>query len=178
MVKKFQLLLNSQAIRCSFQTLVALLIAILVIGAIYLTRESENLLEGNQDDTRTRIRDSSSRCDLFSGKWVFDNTSYPLYKEQECKFMSDQLACEKFGRMDLNYQYWRWQPNQCDLPRFNATALLERLRNKRLTFVGDSLNRGQWVSMVCLVEKTIPQGLKSMNTNGSLITFKASVGIV
>ncbi|XP_051131796.1 protein trichome birefringence-like 34 isoform X2 [Andrographis paniculata] len=58
--------------------------------------------------------------------------------------------------------------------RFNATALLERLRNKRLVFVGDSLNRGQWVSMVCLLDKAIPPHLKYMHNNGSsLITFKA-----
>lgn len=61
------------------------------------------------------------------------------------------------------------------LIRFNATALLKRLRNKRLVFVGDSLNRGQWVSMVCLVDTVIPPKLKSMHTNGSLITFKAIV---
>ena len=61
------------------------------------------------------------------------------------------------------------------LTRFNATALLERLRGKRLVFVGDSLNRGQWVSMVCLVDSNIPPNLKSMHTNGSLITFKAIV---
>uniref|UniRef100_A0A7N0VD08 Trichome birefringence-like N-terminal domain-containing protein n=1 Tax=Kalanchoe fedtschenkoi TaxID=63787 RepID=A0A7N0VD08_KALFE len=112
-------------------------------------------------------------CDWFDGKWVFDEESYPLYREEECSFMSDQLACEKFGRSDLSYRNWRWQPRRCDLPRFNGTGLLERLRNKRLVYVGDSLNRGQWVSMVCLVEKSIPAGLKSMRTNGSLITFTA-----
>lgn len=60
------------------------------------------------------------------------------------------------------------------LKRFNATALLERLRNKRLVFVGDSLNRGQWVSMVCLVDSIIPSSLKSMQSiaNGSLNIFK------
>ncbi|CAN0879648.1 Protein trichome birefringence-like 34 [Linum grandiflorum] len=53
--------------------------------------------------------------------------------------------------------------------------LLERLRNKRLVYVGDSLNRGQWVSMVCLVDSAIPSGLKSMEQklNGSLMVFKA-----
>lgn len=61
------------------------------------------------------------------------------------------------------------------LIRFNATVLLERLRNKRLIFVGDSLNRGQWVSMVCLVDSAVPPTLKSMHTNGSLSTFKATV---
>lgn len=59
--------------------------------------------------------------------------------------------------------------------RFNATTLLERLRNKRLVYVGDSLNRNQWVSMVCLVESAVPPELKSMHTNGSLTTFKVIV---
>ncbi|CAK9183141.1 unnamed protein product [Ilex paraguariensis] len=158
-------------IRCSFQSLVALLVTVLVIGAVYLTGKSEQLLE--DPETGKISNDSLSACNLFSGKWVFDNKSYPLYKEQECTFMSDQLACQKFGRKDLSYQHWRWQPHHCDLPRFNATALLERLRNKRLVFVGDSLNRGQWVSMVCLVEAAIPSGFKSIHDNGSLITFKA-----
>lgn len=55
--------------------------------------------------------------------------------------------------------------------------MLERLRNKRLVFVGDSLNRGQWVSMVCLVDSLIPPTLKAMhiNANGSLVSFKAIV---
>ncbi|XP_052173462.1 protein trichome birefringence-like 34 [Diospyros lotus] len=178
MAQKIQLISSTWAFRCSFQSLVALLMAILVVGAVYLTGESEQLLEvgGGEEQVTPPSNNnetSLSRCDLFSGKWVFDNTSYPLYKEQQCTFMSDQLACHKFGRKDLSYQNWRWQPHHCDLPRFNATALLERLRNKRLVFVGDSLNRGQWVSMVCLVETSIDARLKSMHTSGSLITFKA-----
>ncbi|KAL7184498.1 hypothetical protein ACSBR2_026623 [Camellia fascicularis] len=152
MAKKLQVVSNTWAIRFSFQSLVALLVAVLVIGAIYLTGESEQLLEEEDDHEVTKEESgknesSSSRCEFFSGKWVFDNNSYPLYKEQDCTFMSDQLACHKFGRKDLSYQNWRRPPHHCDLPRFNATALLERLRNKRLVFVGDSLNRGQWVSM-------------------------------
>ncbi|XP_058734462.1 protein trichome birefringence-like 34 [Vicia villosa] len=157
-------------IRITFHSLVAILTAILVVTAIYFTQEGREW-----SHEKTILDESLSKCDMFSGKWVFDNESYPLYKEQECKFMSDQLACEKFGRKDLSYQNWRWKPHHCDLPRFNATILLEKLRNKRLVFVGDSLNRGQWVSMVCLVESSIPSSLKSMQTiaNGSLTIFKA-----
>ncbi|XP_057472466.1 protein trichome birefringence-like 34 [Actinidia eriantha] len=88
--------------------------------------------------------------------------------------MFDDLACEKYGRKDLNYQHWRWQPHGCDLPRFNAKALLEKLRGKRLVFVGDSVNRNQWVSMVCLVESAITQQFKYRKLNGSLYTFKAT----
>ena len=64
----------------------------------------------------------------------------------------------------------------CHVSRFNATRLLEKLRNKRLVFVGDSLNRNQWLSLVCMVEASIPDDrLKTCIFNGSLISFKALV---
>lgn len=66
-------------------------------------------------NSRTEIEES---CDLFSGKWVFDNSSHPLYKESDCPYMSDQLACHRHGRPDLGYQYWRWQPHSCNLKRY------------------------------------------------------------
>ncbi|XP_020529668.1 protein trichome birefringence-like 35 [Amborella trichopoda] len=69
--------------------------------------------------------------------------------------MSDQLAWRKYGRPDLAYRSWRWQPHHCNLTRWNATAMLEKLRGKRLMFVGDSLNRGQWISMVCLLQSVL-----------------------
>lgn len=59
-------------------------------------------------------------CDFFSGKWVFDNISYPLYNESSCPYMSDQLACHKHGRSDLGYQFWRWQPRKCNLKRYSV----------------------------------------------------------
>lgn len=62
-------------------------------------------------------------CDVFSGRWVFDNTSYPLYNESDCPYMSDQLACHKHGRPDFDYQYWRWQPHACNLNRSNVFNL-------------------------------------------------------
>lgn len=63
-------------------------------------------------------RGSREECDVFSGKWVYDNTSHPLYNELGCPYMSDQLACHKHGRPDLGYQHWRWQPHNCDLKRY------------------------------------------------------------
>ncbi|KAF4350472.1 hypothetical protein F8388_011843 [Cannabis sativa] len=57
--------------------------------------------------------------------------------------------------------------------RFNATLMLETLRGKRMMFVGDSLNRGQYVSMVCLLHKLIPEDGKSMETFDSLTVFTA-----
>ncbi|CAM0950508.1 unnamed protein product [Alopecurus aequalis] len=112
-------------------------------------------------------------CNLSVGRWVYDNTSQPMYSGLNCTFIFDEVACEKYGRNDTKYQHWRWQPDGCDLPRFSATKLLEKLRNKRMVFVGDSINRNQWVSLVCMVESSIPEGQKMRVYNGSLISFKA-----
>eukprot|EP00268_Persea_americana_P067426 TRINITY_DN9283_c0_g1_i1.p1 TRINITY_DN9283_c0_g1~~TRINITY_DN9283_c0_g1_i1.p1 ORF type:complete len:443 (+),score=74.82 TRINITY_DN9283_c0_g1_i1:240-1568(+) len=118
-------------------------------------------------------RGSPPSCDVFSGRWVFDNASYPLYNEQDCEYNSDQFACQKYGRPDLTYQKWRWQPHNCNLKRWNGTEMLEKLRGKRMMFVGDSLNRGQWTSMVCLLQSAIGDGKKSMSPNAALTIFRA-----
>ncbi|XP_077213307.1 TRICHOME BIREFRINGENCE-LIKE 34 [Tasmannia lanceolata] len=175
MAKKNPMLLRVLGIRSSFNSLVVFLIVVVAsaIVAVTVSLTGKNGVCPENLMGRESSGESRAGCNLFSGKWVFDNVSYPLYSERQCSYMSDQLACEKWGRKDFKYQNWRWQPHECNLPRFNATALLERLRGKRLVFVGDSLNRGQWVSMVCLLESSIPTAHKSMHSNGSLTTFKA-----
>ncbi|CAN6342363.1 unnamed protein product [Urochloa humidicola] len=110
-------------------------------------------------------------CDLYKGHWVYDEARAPIYKESGCGFLTEQVTCMRNGRRDDDYQKWRWQPDGCDLPRFDAKLLLEKLRNKRLMFVGDSLNRNQWESMVCLVQAEAPWDKKSLVKNGSLNVF-------
>ncbi|URE07509.1 leaf senescence related protein [Musa troglodytarum] len=112
-------------------------------------------------------------CDLSRGDWVYDDVNYPLYREDQCEFLSTQVACLKNGRKEAMYQKWRWQPKDCSLPKFDARLLLERLRGKRLMFVGDSLNRNQWESMVCMVQSAIPPGKKGRKWDGSRIIFIA-----
>uniref|UniRef100_A0A452XKK0 Trichome birefringence-like C-terminal domain-containing protein n=1 Tax=Aegilops tauschii subsp. strangulata TaxID=200361 RepID=A0A452XKK0_AEGTS len=42
--------------------------------------------------------------------------------------------------------------------RFNATDMLERSRNGRIVFVGDSIGRNQWESMLCMLAAAVPAG--------------------
>ncbi|KAK7284578.1 hypothetical protein RJT34_19326 [Clitoria ternatea] len=108
-------------------------------------------------------------CDLTKGYWVFDER-YPLYSRDSCPFIDEGFDCEGNGRLDSNYSKWRWQPKGCDLPRFNATKMLELIRGKRLVFVGDSINRNQWESMLCMLLGAIKDPKRVYETHGRKIT--------
>ncbi|XWS61227.1 hypothetical protein CRYUN_Cryun07bG0107700 [Craigia yunnanensis] len=59
--------------------------------------------------------------------------------------------------------------------RWNVTEMWEKLRGKRLMFVGGFLNRGQWISMVCLLRSVIPANKRSMTPNAQLTIFRAEL---
>lgn len=115
MVKKHPIPCSAMTVKNRFSAAIATSMALATMLVFFLTSNAR-LKPGNLVRS-LEWEDSKMGCDLFSGKWVFDNVSYPLYSEKECSFMSDQLACEKFGRENLEYQNWRWQPNDCNLPR-------------------------------------------------------------
>lgn len=54
--------------------------------------------------------------------------------------------------------------------RFNATKMLQLIRGKRLVFVGDSLNRNQWESMLCLLMGGVKDPKKVYEARGRRIT--------
>lgn len=54
--------------------------------------------------------------------------------------------------------------------RFNATKMLEFIRGKRLVFVGDSINRNQWESMLCMLMVAIKDPKRVYETHGRRIT--------
>ncbi|MFS7897026.1 putative PMR5 domain, trichome birefringence-like family [Helianthus anomalus] len=59
-------------------------------------------------------------CDVFTGKWVWDPANRPAYREPECPYIQPQLTCQEHGRLDRDYQFWRWQPYGCSIPRLEG----------------------------------------------------------
>ncbi|KAF5180730.1 trichome birefringence-like, partial [Thalictrum thalictroides] len=125
--------------------------------------------DGDVDKKVEFLEQGGEGCDLFKGNWVWDET-YPLYQSIDCPFLDGGFRCSENGRPDNFYSKWRWQPKDCNLPRFDAKAMLEKLRNRRLVFVGDSIGRNQWESLLCMLSSVIPNKESIYEVNGSPIT--------
>lgn len=50
--------------------------------------------------------------------------------------------------------------------RLNGSHMLELLRGKRLVFVGDSLNRNMWESLVCILRNSVKDQSKVYEAYG------------
>ncbi|CAN1130310.1 Protein trichome berefringence-like 7 [Linum perenne] len=112
---------------------------------------------------------SVSDCNLFEGSWIRDE-SYPLYNSSLCPFAERGFNCLANGRRDKGYTQLRWKPNDCAIPKFNAHQVLEKLRGKRIVFVGDSLSRTQWQSLICILMTGVDDRRDVYEVNGNKIT--------
>ncbi|KAL8189502.1 hypothetical protein R6Q57_029068 [Mikania cordata] len=122
-----------------------------------------------EDELVKKSVDWGRNCNMHSGKWVRDE-GYPIYKPGSCPFVDEAFDCQTNGRSDQDYMKWRWQPDRCELPRFNATDFLVRLTGKRLMLVGDSMNRNQYESLLCLLHDSLPNKSKMYEIHGYKIT--------
>ncbi|XAR71335.1 hypothetical protein NMG60_11028543 [Bertholletia excelsa] len=63
-------------------------------------------------------------CDLFKGNWIpyFGGSYYT--NETKC-YIDSRQNCQKHGRPDTEYLNWRWKPERCELPLFDATQFLQ-----------------------------------------------------
>jgi hypothetical protein len=106
-------------------------------------------------------------CDIFRGEWVPDDAA-PYYTNRSCSLIEEHQNCMKYGRPDLGFLNWRWRPEGCELPRFDAAEFLHAVTNRSMVFVGDSLARNHMQSLMCLLSKVLsfnhPQSWRSSNS--------------
>ncbi|KAL6961052.1 hypothetical protein U1Q18_038815 [Sarracenia purpurea var. burkii] len=92
-------------------------------------------------------------CNISEGNWVrFADGPYYYVNSSRCK-VDDRQNCLEFGRSDTEFLRWRWKPDRCELPRFDAERFLELVRGKTMAFIGDSVGRNQLESLMCLLAR-------------------------
>ncbi|KAF3785424.1 trichome birefringence-like 13 protein [Nymphaea thermarum] len=117
------------------------------------TSTTTTTTSSNDESEKRTSRRSAAFCDYSQGQWVYDPQAEPLY-DHTCKEIFKGWNCianNKPNALDLTK--WRWQPYGCDLPRLDPLHFLERFRNTNIGFVGDSLNRNMFVSLVCSLRR-------------------------
>ncbi|RLM69562.1 protein trichome birefringence-like 10 [Panicum miliaceum] len=149
------LLLCSASLRCS---------------AAALAAAPRRLWAGGVSVAAAAAGSEEEDCDLFDGDWVRAGGGYPLYDSRACAFLDVGFRCTENGRPDAAYATWRWQPARCHLPRFDAKSMLEKLRNRRVVFVGDSIGRNQWESLLCMLSNAVHNKSSIYEVNGNPIT--------
>ncbi|KAL9224199.1 hypothetical protein vseg_000261 [Gypsophila vaccaria] len=103
--------------------------------------------------SKNQLLNTSSACNYAKGKWVADDHR-PFYAGARCRqWLSEPWACRVSDRTDFSYEKFRWQPDDCAMDEFSASKFLRRMRNKTVAFIGDSLGRQQFQSLMCMVSE-------------------------
>lgn len=134
---------NNQAIGDSSYTQV-------VEGMNNEEKESGSVSAELEDKNNTLSSLGRKECNFAKGRWVADKRR-PLYSGFGCKqWLSDMWSCRLTQRTDFTYEGYRWQPENCEMPEFHRLRFLRKMQDKTIAFVGDSLGRQQFQSLMCM----------------------------
>ncbi|CAH9062519.1 unnamed protein product [Cuscuta europaea] len=112
---------------------------------------------------------SHTACNRYEGKWVSDN-EYPLFSSSDYFFVPPNRKCA--DRKDTNYLHYRWQPNNCELAKFDAKNFVKTYKGKMVMFVGDSIAQNQWMSMASLIQNAYgPESIWISTTNPPIFSL-------
>lgn len=78
----------------------------------------------------------------------------------------EQLCCFSESISSCLLLHKKWSEMMLTI-RLNPTDIVKRLRGKRLVFVGDSLNRNMWESLVCIWRNSIKDNRKVFAVSGN-----------
>ncbi|XP_026385185.1 protein trichome birefringence-like 2 [Papaver somniferum] len=144
----------------------ALISVVTAVPAKLLENSTSTVVTETNRKEKSSKNSSFVECDIFEGKWVKVNDLKPYYPPGSCPYLrKGPFACYENGRPDNQFLQWQWQWQSqqtnagCNnIPKpgfFNPTDFLNRLRDKKLVFVGDSLNRNMYMSMICMLWNAI-----------------------
>jgi hypothetical protein len=149
MMKNFHEIKLPYSTRCAILAAVLLVTTCLMILAFVILPDREMLPPPLVSDDHGG---GNLSCNIFKGEWVPDPGA-PRYTTETCPVIHGHYDCMRYGRPDLGFVRWRWRPEGCELPRFDAARFLRATRGKSMAFVGDSLARNQMHSLVCLLAR-------------------------
>ncbi|KAL5704479.1 Protein trichome birefringence-like 16 [Ranunculus cassubicifolius] len=84
-------------------------------------------------------------------------------------------ACRLTERTDFSYEAFRWQPENCRMPEFDKSTFLRRMQGKTIAFVGDSLGRQQFQSLMCMVSGGEEIDIHNIGSNYGLVKAHGAV---
>ncbi|KAK7266715.1 hypothetical protein RIF29_19366 [Crotalaria pallida] len=149
--------------------LFTLLLVMLPLSLMRNSNESSPTIStiNNSLENSTEVK----QCNIFTGKWV-PYPEGPYYSNDTCHWIINEENCMKFGRPDREFLHWRWKPDECELPLFNATQFLQLVKGKKMVFVGDSVGKNQMQSLLCLLSQVSEPEDISLKYTSDVTYFK------
>ena len=96
------------------------------------------------------------------------------YTDQKC--FSCMIKGNNFiSFFTFNVSNFKWLLSFYIYFRFNSIDFLEKYRNKKISFVGDSLSNNMWRSLICMLHSAVPNSNYTFGSQGLLSTFSLPV---